>query len=103
MQKTGLKLEQEFSRQFHSQGVPVLVSPALLRERQLGQLDLVSLNKTRGGWILEVGEVKSSMLGLENMQRAQLNRIRCAQNFLAGIFGVHTRLQRLHLERNINS
>jgi hypothetical protein len=94
----GLEVEKKFSKSFHSEGIAVLVSPKILRQRQLGQLDLVRLKKNPSGWLLEVGEVKSSAMGVENMLRAQRSRIFSAQNFLAGIFGAHTRLIKLFLE-----
>lgn len=94
----GLALEQKISQGFHANRIPVLVSARLLRERNLGQLDLVALEKKNNNWILEVAEVKSSVMGVENLARSQYKRIREAQNFLAGIFGVATRLRHLPLE-----
>jgi hypothetical protein len=97
MKKTkGLETEKLFSKSFHSFGIPILVSAKLLRQRQLGQLDLVRLKKDLGGWMLEVGEVKSSMIGLESMERSQKKRISAAQNFLSGIFSARTRLLKLY-------
>ena len=92
---SGSNQEIHFSKSFHSEGIPLLVSPALLRERNLGQLDLARLRKNSIGWILEVGEVKSSVVGEEMMERSQLKRISSAQNFLAGLFGHPTKLIRL--------
>lgn len=94
----GLDREKQYSHSFHLFCLPVLVSPQLLRERQLGQLDLVRLKKDQGGWLLEVGEVKSSAVGIESMERAQKKRIKAAQNFLAGIFSARTRLIKLYEE-----
>ncbi len=91
----GLDREKQFSLTFHARGIPVLISPKLLSERLLGQLDLVRIKKDQSGWLLEVGEVKSSSIGIENMERAQKKRIHAAQNFLAGIFSARTRL--IHL------
>lgn len=96
MKKTnGLIREKQYSITFHASGIPVLVSAQLLRHRQLGQLDLVRLKKDQLGWLLEVGEVKSSSMGIESMERAQKKRIHAAQNFLAGIFSARTRLIKL--------
>lgn len=50
------------------------------------------MKKDREGWTVEVGEVKSSEMGQEMMERFQKKRIHSAQNFLAGIFGVRTKL-----------
>lgn len=95
MKKKGLELEREFSREFHQEGIPLLVSPSLLRSRNLGQVDLSRLKKDREGWVIEVGEVKSSQVGEEQMLRFQRQRIFSAQNFLSAIFGHRTKLLRL--------
>lgn len=96
MKKTnGLNREKQYSLAFHTSGIPVLVSAQLLRYRQLGQLDLVRLKRDQLGWLLEVGEVKSSSMGIENMERFQKRRINSAQNFLSGIFSARTRLIKL--------
>lgn len=89
---SGLNEELFFSRDFHSDGVPLLISPLLLRGRDLGQIDLARMKKTKGGWIIEVGEVKSSQVGAEGMERFQKQRIFSSQRFLSGIFGVASRL-----------
>jgi hypothetical protein len=64
----------------------------LLRSRNLGQLDLGRIRKDQSGWIIEIGEVKSSELGGAQMERQQRQRIGLAQNFLAGLFGHRTKL-----------
>lgn len=74
------------------EGIPLLVSPQLLRQRNLGQLDLARLIKDREGWIIVVGEVKSSDVGQVVMERFQKKRLNSAQNFLSGIFGHRTKL-----------
>lgn len=88
---SGLQLEQKHSLDFHAEGIPVLVSPQLLRSRDLGQLDLIRLNKDKQGWMLEVAEVKSSQTGAEASLRGQRSRIFSAQNFLSSLLGVRTR------------
>ena len=92
---SGHKLELAFSREFHSEGLPLLVSHTLLRSRDLGQIDLARLKKDREGWVLEVGEVKSSEIGVEQMGRSQMKRLLVAQKFLSGLFGHRTKLVRL--------
>lgn len=65
-----------------------MISPALLRSRDLGQLDLARMVKTKtGGWKLEIAEVKSSSVGEEQFLRGQRFRILSAGKFLSGIFG----------------
>src|SRR5687768_12976102 len=69
---SGLKLEIAHSLNFHHEkSVPLLVSSALLRKRFLGQIDLARLVKDRAGWLLEIGEVKSSDVGVEMLARSQ--------------------------------
>lgn len=91
----GLKKELELSVDFHSQGTPLLVSSSLLRHRCLGQLDLSRLMKDREGWIIELGEVKSSAVGEEMMERFQGSRLRASQKFLSALFGFRSKLIRL--------
>lgn len=88
-----LQLEIDFSKTFHAGGIPLLVSPKLLRSRFMGQLDVARFRKNRdGSWIIEVGEVKSSETGTEMLLRGQRKRLLSAINFLAGIFGYSAKL-----------
>jgi hypothetical protein len=89
---SGLKNEISFSLSFHSQGIPLLVSPCLLRSRNLGQIDLARFMKSHEGWVLELGEVKSSDMGLEQMGRSQKKRLLNSLHFLGGLFGHATKL-----------
>lgn len=88
----GLELEKQFSSEFHRAGVILLVSPTLLRSRDLGQIDLARLIRDQAGWLIEIGEVKSSAQGLEQMERSQKKRLFSSQRFLSGIFGHRSRL-----------
>lgn len=92
---SGLRNEMLSSKSFHAEGIPLLVSPLLLRKRDLGQIDLSRLNKDKSGWLVEIGEVKSSEIGVEMMERFQKKRLLSAQNFLSGLFGHRTKLIRL--------
>ena len=87
---SGLRLELSHSRDFHSQGLPLLISPDLLRKRELGQLDLVRMKK-KDSWVIEIAEVKSSAVGEEEFLRGQRKRVLSAGNFLCGIFGAPVR------------
>lgn len=89
----GFNLEKETSQTFHLQGVPLLVSSALLRSRNLGQIDLARICVDREGWIIEIGEVKSSSVGVEQMIRSQRSRLFASQHFISGIFGHRSRLK----------
>ncbi|MES2529328.1 MAG: hypothetical protein V4598_19730 [Bdellovibrionota bacterium] len=91
---SGLSLEIIKSRDFHSEGIPLLVSPELLRKRELGQLDLVRMKK-KTDWIIEIAEVKSSATGFAALERGQRKRIISAGNFLCGIFGCSMKFIRM--------
>ena len=89
---SGLCNEIHHSIVFHNDGIPLLVSSALLRSRNMGQIDLARLKKFNGKWIVEMAEVKSSQMGRDQMLIGQQGRLCLAQQFLAGIFGHTTRL-----------
>lgn len=89
---SGVKLEVDLSLKFHQVGIPLLVSPTLLRSRNLGQIDLGRITKDRKGWLVEIAEVKSSLVGVVQMQRSQQKRLFGVQQFLAGLFGHRTLL-----------
>ncbi|MFL5785971.1 MAG: hypothetical protein ACJ76H_15235 [Bacteriovoracaceae bacterium] len=91
---SGLALELQRSREFHSEGIALLISPQLLRSRELGQLDLARMRK-KESWILEVAEVKTSSVGDEALERGQRKRIVNAAKFLSGIFGCPVKFIRL--------
>jgi len=93
--KNGLKNEQKFSLEFHQEGIPLLVSPKILRIRDMGQIDLARIIKNRGEWLIEIGEVKSSSVGEYQMEKCQIRRLFSSQHFLAGLFGHRTKLIRL--------
>jgi len=88
---SGLKKEIQHSLTFHQEGIPLLISEQLLRSRNLGQLDLVRMRKISTGWILEIAEVKSSVVGIEMIQRGQKFRLFGAQKFISSLFGCPSR------------
>lgn len=90
---SGHKLEICLSKSFHHEFcLPLLVSQNLLRRRNLGQIDLARLIKDKNEWLLEIGEVKSSTTGQQQMERLQKLRLYSTQSFLGAIFGYHSRL-----------
>jgi len=91
----GLMAEITISKTFHSEHTALLVSSQVLRSRQMGQIDLARFIRTQSGWLIEVGEVKSSSMGIFNSQRTQIRRLALSQQFLSGIFGCKVRLQYL--------
>jgi hypothetical protein len=92
----GLQTELKLSREFHLEGVPLLISSSLLRSRNLGQIDLARITRDRMGWLIDIAEVKSSQLGIEQMERSQKRRLLAAQNFLSGVFGHRSQLRTLN-------
>lgn len=92
----GLQTELKLSIEFHQKGVPLLVSSSLLRSRSLGQIDLARITYDREGWVIEVGEVKSSQMGIEQMERSQKRRLYSSQRFLSGLFGHRSHLRTLN-------
>jgi hypothetical protein len=89
---SGLKSEIEHSKSFHSEGYPLLVSPQLLRSKNLGQIDLGRIKKDRGEWLIELGEVKSSSAGLQMMGIKQRFRLYDSLRFITSLFGHRGRL-----------
>jgi hypothetical protein len=89
---SGIKEELICSEKFHQEGFPLLVSPLLLRERSLGQIDLARIRKDKDGWIIELGEVKSSAMGEKAFMRRQKWRLESSQKFLSSLFGHRTKI-----------
>lgn len=87
----GESLEVYHSSDFHAHSIPILISPQVLRSRNLGQIDLLKLVKDQEGWVIEMAEVKSSQLGLDFMQNQQKLRLLGSGKFIAGLLG--TRLK----------
>jgi hypothetical protein len=91
----GLKKELTASIEFHKEGVALLISEKLLRDRFMGQIDLCRLRKTPQGYLIEVGEVKSSSTGEQSYLRGQNLRISSTQSFLSGLLGYRIKLIRI--------
>ena len=89
-----MRLELQHSLAFHSTGIPLLVSPDLLRQRGLGQIDLSRMQK-KENWVIEIAEVKSSSVGEDAFVRNQRKRIVSTGKFLSGIFGAPVKFIRL--------
>ena len=92
----GESLEIFHSAKFHSTpSIPILISPALLRLRNLGQLDLVKMYKDKYGWIIEIGEVKSSLLGIASAQKGQKLRVLGSGRFISGLLSARLKFTAL--------
>lgn len=72
---------------FHQQGIPLLVSAKLLRERGLGQIDLARVEKKEQRFLIHVGEVKSSRMGEAALLKTQRRRILNSLQFLCQTLG----------------
>jgi hypothetical protein len=94
---SGIEKEMFVSNTFHSVGIPLLVSPNLLRQRGLGQIDLARLVKTPTSWQLDVVEVKSSILKSPFKNKKQYQRLNHSTHFLALIFGAESKLHFISL------
>lgn len=86
---SGLRNELTHSKNIHHQNVPLLVSSRVLRSRNLGQIDIASINSSRE---IEVVEVKSSEQG-SHLHRYQYRRLNDALLFLTLIFNMPGRLK----------
>ncbi len=85
----GSNFEKEFSKTFHSQHCPVLISSLLLRAQQAGQVDIAGLKKKPNGWFLILYELKSGV----HPGRRQWARLRCAQDYLSKILEMESKLE----------
>lgn len=86
----GQKFEQEISKDFHQRGIPILISPMLLRKKGLGQIDLAHLVNNK----VIVYEIKSSRIGKQSLYRGkQITRLRRSTFWLARIFKKHAQLK----------
>lgn len=54
------------------------------------------MKKDKEGWLLEIGEVKSSGIGEAGSQLTQIGRLFSSQCFLAGLLGCRTKLISLY-------
>ena len=78
--KLGREREIEVSRQFHGQGIPLLVGAGILRRRGCGQIDLARIHPQRRH--IDVMEVKSS----PRLSRNQQLRLERSIQFLQMVF-----------------
>lgn len=86
----GLAFEIYISKHFHQRGIPVLVSPIILRRRNLGQIDLVHIVDD----IVIVYEIKSSTIGKEQLYKGkQITRLRHSSLWLSQLFKKHAQLK----------
>ncbi|MBF0363218.1 MAG: hypothetical protein HQK49_19505 [Oligoflexia bacterium] len=83
--KTGEEIERVFSKSFHQQGIPILVSPLVLHEYGCGQVDFCRMNiNRRGEKSAQLVEVKSG----SNLSKKQYHRIKRSINLLSQILSI---------------
>lgn len=74
-------LELAYSKSIHAKGIPVLLSPLVLRSYGCGQVDLALMKKIYSNWVIELYEVKTSgIIGTK-----QKNRLKNAARFVSMI------------------
>lgn len=78
-QQFGREFERQYSTHYHSQGIPLLISPAYLRQFGAGQIDLARLFEGE----IEILELKLS----PKISMSQRQRLRKAAELLGLIFG----------------
>ena len=77
----GFDLEQQASRHWHKRGIPLLVSPKLLRSRRCGQIDVGVIAAGKEGKKICLVECKSSGL----VSKVQYGRLRRSACFLSSL------------------
>lgn len=94
--KKGDIAESDFSREFHKQYVPFLISSSLLRSMNLGQIDIAYVKKIVQGsscsqrpWRLYLIEVKSSHYPV----RSQMTRLLKTQEYLSRVLEIESKLE----------
>lgn len=85
----GTNFEKEFSRTFHQQHCPVLISSLLLRSHEAGQIDMAGLQKKTNGWFLILYELK----GRVYPGRGQWIRLKKAQDYLSRVLEMESKLE----------
>ena len=86
----GDTLESRFSKNFHKNGVPFLVSPLLLRSQNLGQIDVALLEKNSSKlWFVRIVELKSC----QALSKRQYLRLKKTQDYLSRVLDIEVKLE----------
>ena len=86
----GDMLEANLSAKFHKQGVPALISSVVLRSLNLGQVDIVYLEKNpTHNWVLKIIETKFS----QYPSPMQMIRLRRTQDYLSRVLEMESKLE----------
>ncbi|MFZ4714848.1 MAG: hypothetical protein ACOYL6_14110 [Bacteriovoracaceae bacterium] len=74
----GRNLEKTLSYEFHQEGIPLLITPIILRRRNAGQVDLARvMRKGHTKWV-QIQEVKAG----DGISFSQRNRLKIAAQFI---------------------
>ena len=88
--RKGDTLEAKSTKYFHQKGVPALISPIVLRSKDLGQIDIAYLEKSSNkAWVLKIIEIKSSIYP----DRAQVKRLLGTQDYLSRLLEIESKLE----------
>ncbi len=85
--------ESQVSLWFHQEGVGVLVSSLVLRSRGCGQVDVARIIQKDKKLRIQVGEVKSSVIGKNCVKINQRKRLLRSLELLAQIFSLECELK----------
>lgn len=81
LEREGAWLELKYSQFFHHDHIPCLISPLVLRDMNMGQIDLAFLTKKNGKFVINIAEIKRSMFP----SKKQLLRLKRSVSFLADV------------------
>ncbi len=87
--KTGQGFEREFSRIGHSKHIPFLISSALLRSQNLGQIDVAILKMVKGNKRIILYECKLRQFP----SKSQWARLIKTQDYLSRVLDIETKLE----------
>jgi hypothetical protein len=91
--KKGDTGESDYSREFHEQHTPFLISSTLLRSMNLGQIDIAYLKRKpsqlKKSWVLHLIEVKSS----HYPSPFQYKRLLGTQEYLGKVLEIESKLE----------
>ena len=87
--KKGLEFEAEFTKKYHCDHLPLLISPQLLRKLNLGQIDAAKVFKCQGKSIVELVELKTSIMPTKK----QFRRLMKTREYLSWVFEREVKLK----------
>ena len=82
--KKGEDLELKYSTMVHTEGVPLLLSPLVLRSYNLGQVDLAVIKDVCGEKLIVCYEIKKYM----GITKRQIRRVKRSATFLSHLINL---------------